>query len=300
MQILIFIKVKELENLPYVTFQVDKNSLNELKDDKLKSLFDGNYLILKKVHSWFQSNVAKFCSYCEKTSKFKDLGILKVEKSESGPACTLKLCTSSHVTKGNVGTSQFEHISVDLVPVFLIDVDHLTRYTYSNIHDLSEVDGQYCHMVPKPLKKELNFLTPSTASKAWRVSFPVQEKHTFADKEPLKIVMKLMKMLRDHENWKMPSYFCKAAAFWLVNKHPLSSYWSDSDLGDLFLECLDDFHKHLTLNHLGHIIYPNFNLLHTLTPNTIEQIRKRIQNIQGKLQRNPAYAYSLFKSYQLL
>lgn len=43
-------------------------------------------------------------------------------------------------------------------------------------------------------------------------------------------------MLRDNEKWKIPSYFMKVVAFWLVEKHPNLSYWDKSKLGELFLE----------------------------------------------------------------
>ncbi|CAL1275149.1 unnamed protein product [Larinioides sclopetarius] len=101
--------------------------------------------------------------------------------------------------------------------------------------------------------------------------------------------------LRDKEIWPIPSYFLKVVAFWLVKKHPNPQFWNDSRFGLLFIKFLGALEMHLEANHLGHILYPKFNLFHSLSPKTLMALKRRVNAIIINLSTRPELAYKLFK-----
>ncbi|KAF8777964.1 Protein mab-21 like protein [Argiope bruennichi] len=211
-------------------------------------------------------------------------GLLEVKLTHSGPARTLKVFYN------------FVWISVDLVPVFAIDSKLLQKYTLENIPDFSEESLLNCYLVPKPLKIELSCLvTEDSIEKVWRIHFAETEKQILKGKCALKPLIKLMKDLRDKEMWPIPSYFLKVVAFWLVKKHPHQSFWNDSKFGFLFMKFLEALETHLEAKHLGHILYPKFNLFHSLSPKTLMDLKKRVNSIIVNLSKRPVLAYKLFK-----
>ncbi|GIY94816.1 mab-21 domain-containing protein, partial [Caerostris extrusa] len=216
-------------------------------------------------------------------------GLTQVRITHSGPARTILILYN------------FEWISIDLVPVFSIDPNHLQKYTLKHIQDISEEhilqkSLSQCFIVPKPLKKELSsFLTCASVERAWRIHFPETEKSILQGKYALKPLIKLMKDLRDKERWPIASYFIKMVAFWLVKEYPQQYYWNDSRLGLMFLKFLEALEMHLKAKHLGHILYPKFNLFHSLPPRTIKNLQKRVHNIIVNLRVDPKLAYKLFR-----
>ncbi|GFQ92040.1 cyclic GMP-AMP synthase [Trichonephila clavata] len=250
-------------------------------NDKKRSLFDDeNYLVGNRLRSWFRSLVESFMFYTELTYP----GLLQVKISHSGPACTLKVLYN------------MVWISIDLVPVFSLDARHLQKYTLKNTINVSKESLLNCFLVPKPLKMELSsLLTSDSVERAWRIHFPETEKEILKDKHALKPIIKLMKDLRDKEMWPVPSYFIKVIAFWLVKENPHQHFWRDARLGLLFLKFLEAMEKHLEAKYLGHILYPKFNLFHSLSPRTLKNMQIRIHHIIVNLKKHPIIAYKLFK-----
>ncbi|GFS66200.1 cyclic GMP-AMP synthase [Trichonephila inaurata madagascariensis] len=271
--------VNELEApLSYATIKL-KQPL--MFNDKTRLFFDEeNYLVGNRLRSWFRSLVESFMYYTELTYP----GLLQVKISHSGPACTLKVLYN------------MVWISIDLVPVFSLDAIHLQKYTLKNIINVSKESLLNCVLVPKPLKMELSsLLTSDLVERAWRIHFPETEKEILKDKHALKPIIKLMKDLRDKEMWPVPSYFIKVVAFWLVKENPHQHFWRDARLGLLFLKFLKAMEKHLEAKHLGHILYPKFNLFHSLSPRTLKNMQIRIHHIIVNLEKHPIIAYKLFK-----
>ncbi|PRD30266.1 UNVERIFIED_CONTAM: Cyclic GMP-AMP synthase [Trichonephila clavipes] len=280
--------VNELEApLSYATIKL-KQPL--MFNDKTRPFFDDeNYLVGNRLRSWFRSLVESFMYYTELTYP----GLLQVKISHSGPACTLKVLYN------------MVWISMDLVPVFSLDASHLQKYTLKNTINVSKESLLNCVLVPKPLKMELSsLLTSDSIERAWRIHFPETEKEILKDKHALKPIIKLMKDLRDKEMWPVPSYFIKVVAFWLVKENPHQHFWRDARLGLLFLKVsyihcvlyfLKAMEKHLEAKHLGHILYPKFNLFHSLSPRTLKNMQIRIHHIIANLEKHPIIAYKLFK-----
>ncbi|GFU01605.1 cyclic GMP-AMP synthase [Trichonephila clavipes] len=271
--------VNELEApLSYATIKL-KQPL--MFNDKTRPFFDDeNYLVGNRLRSWFRSLVESFMYYTELTYP----GLLQVKISHSGPACTLKVLYN------------MVWISIDLVPVFSLDASHLQKYTLKNTINVSKESLLNCVLVPKPLKMELSsLLTSDSIERAWRIHFPETEKEILKDKHALKPIIKLMKDLRDKEMWPVPSYFIKVVAFWLVKENPHQHFWRDARLGLLFLKFLKAMEKHLEAKHLGHILYPKFNLFHSLSPRTLKNMQIRIHHIIANLEKHPIIAYKLFK-----
>ncbi|GFS34847.1 cyclic GMP-AMP synthase [Nephila pilipes] len=270
--------INELEApLSYATIKLKHDAF----DDKTRFFFDEeSFLVGKKLRSWFRSLVESFISYTELAYP----GLLQIKITHSGPACTLKVLYN------------MVWISIDLVPVFSLDATRLQKYTLKNIVNVSKESLLNCVLVPKPLKMELSgMLTSNSVERAWRIHFPETEKKILKGKNTLKPIIKLMKDLRDKEMWPIPSYFIKVVAFWLIKENPQQYFWSDSRLGLSFLKFLEAMEKYLEAKHLGHIMYPKFNLFHSLNPRTLKNMQIRIHRIIVKLKKHPIVAYQLFK-----
>ncbi|CAL1275148.1 unnamed protein product [Larinioides sclopetarius] len=272
--------IHELEApLSYATLQLKHPSRSSF-DVPIPFFDDASYLIGKNVRSWFQSLVESFIN----NTNLVYPGLLEVKLTHSGPARTLKVFYN------------FVWISVDLVPVFAIDAKLLQRFTLDHIPDFKEESLQNCYFVPKPLKMELScMITDDSVERVWRIHFAETEKQILKGKHTLKPLIKLMKDLRDKEIWPIPSYFLKVVAFWLVKKHPNPQFWNDSRFGLLFIKFLGALEMHLEANHLGHILYPKFNLFHSLSPKTLMALKRRVNAIIINLSTRPELAYKLFK-----
>ncbi|GBM77012.1 hypothetical protein AVEN_15485-1 [Araneus ventricosus] len=272
--------IHELEApLSYATLQLKYPSRSSL-DVTVPFFDDESYLIGKNVRSWFQSLVESFIN----NTNLVYPGLLEVKLTHSGPARTLKVFYN------------FVWISVDLVPVFAIDSKLLQKYTLEHIPVFKEESLLNCYFVPKPLKMELScMVTDDSVERVWRIHFAETEKQILKGKHALKPLIKLMKDLRDKEMWPIPSYFLKVVAFWLVRKYPHRQFWNDSKFGLLFVKFLEALEMHLEAKHLGHILYPKFNLFHSLSPKTLMALKRRVNSIITNLDSRPQLAYKLFK-----
>ncbi|XP_035221185.1 uncharacterized protein LOC118194100 isoform X2 [Stegodyphus dumicola] len=208
--------------LSYATYQLKQSYPEFPMCGKIKSFFDDdNYLIGQNVLKWFESLLDGFITYTD----LELYGVLQVKTTQSGPARTLKVFWKDYVW-----------ISIDLVPVILLDTKHLHKYTACE--GLNSLDSlSTCYLVPKPLKSELSCLISSDlVSRVWRIHFPETEKQFLRGKNYMKSTIQLIKALRDKENWPIPSYFIKIIGLWLIQKHPSEEQYNDDKIGSLFIE----------------------------------------------------------------
>ncbi|KAK1125556.1 hypothetical protein K0M31_005915 [Melipona bicolor] len=116
----------------------------------------------------------------------------KIKRSESGPAITLII---------NI-PDQNECISVDLVPALSFNITFAERLT-TKFHILQERRNKEWFAIPIP-EKDSNFDTKSR----WRLSFSHQENEMLEMYGPVKPIIRLIKKLRDTQNWKnIASYY---------------------------------------------------------------------------------------------
>ncbi|XP_042908496.2 cyclic GMP-AMP synthase-like receptor [Parasteatoda tepidariorum] len=274
-------EVTELDEIPsFAKYNVTDSSNLSSENSELKTFFDSeNYLHASYLMKWFQSLIDSFIFHFHSTYP----GLSEIRTTHSGPARTIKLLFNS------------EWISVDLVPVISIAAKKLLKCTFCNVANFQEESLAYCFLVPKPVKSDLSsLLSNEVLERVWRVHLPEMEKNIIQKKNTLKKLIKLMKYLRDQENWPICSYFIKVMAYWLVKEHPDAKWWKDSKLGLLFVEFLKAMQGHLDKKFLRHILYPAFNLFHSLNDRTMFNMKQRIQTIISQIEMNPKYILRIY------
>ncbi|XP_049808485.1 cyclic GMP-AMP synthase-like receptor [Schistocerca nitens] len=187
---------------------------------KVKRWFDEKgFMLRSKVHQWMQAVVDNALREYRSSDRKKTF---KIARSYSGPAITLNV---EHATQPEM------KFSIDLVPVFVFQ-DWPT--TVHKLHKYKKTmgDDKRWYAVPKSKESERDF----------RLSFWHQEKHLLSGKNQLKPVLKLMKKLRDVQNWKgIASYYLKTLFLW---KNDTDYNWSKS-MGELFIEMLRELKEYL-------------------------------------------------------
>ncbi|KAI4497926.1 hypothetical protein M0802_007042 [Mischocyttarus mexicanus] len=179
---------------------------------------------------------------------------IKIRIKKSGPAFTLQIHFSDNET-----------IDVDLVPVLEFSKDP------PNV-DLHYYKKQNWFAVPKPL-----YSYNGNSQIFWRTCFYEQEKEILSKNGKIKEVIKLMKKLRDTQNWiNFASYYIETLALHEVQSNILLEKKS---ITVLFMEMLHKLHNSLINKRITYYWDGKFNLLSKLSDAEIVNIEKRLNRI---------------------
>lgn len=259
--------------------------LNESKSYLLKffeKISEDGYINPVKVKSWFQSLVDSFI-----LSKPTINGIKQIKSSQSGPARTVELVT----TDGYV-------LNIDLMPVFIFTYDVVTETPMKEILEKYPVEKSkaFWHLVPKLCQGEEQLLA-NECKLTWRIDFPEVEKKVLYNKQCAKNVIKILKLLRDKENWKsIASYHLKTLILLEVDENPDVGYWSGKVLFDRFLEAMKHLRGCLQNNHLPYFLCAKYNLFHLLKKDQCKNISDRLGRLISSIESDPTYLKEYFLS----
>ncbi|CAL1271289.1 unnamed protein product [Larinioides sclopetarius] len=223
------------------------NKIADFPSNKLEILqfFEKNsengYLKPLRLSAWFQGLIDV---YLKSNPKIK--GIRKMRNSQSGPARTIE-----------IETDEGYKLSIDLLLAFTFPFDCLVGTKTNTILEKYPVDKskKFWFLVPKICKGEVPLLA-SECDLSWRVDFPEVEKKVLYNKLCAKNIVKLLKLLRDKENWQIASYHLKTLILWAIDANPKIEYWQGSLLFDRYLELV-------TGTLLVHLKQRHFKFLYT-------------------------------------
>ncbi|XP_043503422.1 uncharacterized protein LOC122524966 [Polistes fuscatus] len=246
---------------------LDNFSNNAQINRSLRKLLDENgYLHQGKFRNWIESILFT----AVKTLPLRgNKHILKIKDNEyiisikkSGPAFTFKIHISDN-----------EMIDIDLVPVLefcksLPNIDHLNSY-----------QKQHWFAVPKPLYNYKQISGETQIS--WRTCFYEQEKEILSKNGYIKRVIKLMKKLRDTQNWvNLASYYIETLALHEVQSN---KNLETKSCTLLFMEMLHKLYKSLVNKRISYYWDCSLNLLSKLCDEEIINIRNRLKIILTKI-----------------
>ncbi|XP_049959161.1 cyclic GMP-AMP synthase-like receptor [Schistocerca serialis cubense] len=226
-----------------------------------------------KVNQWMQSVVDKALRAYEQNYNQK---IYKFNRSTSGPAVTLTVTLIKHPEL---------RLSLDFVPVFVFEywptVENLREWT-------PEMKVEKWYAVPKSISNDKDF----------RLSFWHQEKYLLLGTDQMKSVLKLIKKLRDDQQWKgFSSYYIKTMFLWKTAAN--SRYYWRKGLGDTFIEMLNDFKDYLLKqNALPFFWIEENDLLSQLNPYEKQNIGGYLHHMLKDIERNldkPGHLENYFK-----
>ncbi|CAL1286148.1 unnamed protein product [Larinioides sclopetarius] len=266
----------------YARFQLKNPTAVAWQHSILWSWFENGYIIPEKVRTWIQSVIDKALQYYA-LSIWK---VYKIDRSSSGPARTLKLMKRD-------GSC----IDVDLVPVFTCSLPtrqpgidgRVERILGSNLATF---------LVPKP------YSPPGQAPvnewervRLWRTHFPEAEKKLILDIGCVKPVIKLLKLLRDKNSWKiLASYYLKTVVMWMMlgnleklgwSEERLKEHWREDNMGDRFIEALKILAACVEQRNIPYFFSTNNNLLSKIGYEEAQNISTRMRTIIRNVEANP-------------
>ncbi|XP_026324102.1 cyclic GMP-AMP synthase-like [Hyposmocoma kahamanoa] len=199
----------------------------------------------------------------------------------SGPAQTIKIQT---------GDDESNVIDVDLVPTFsfMLPTKPIgSKIKFGHVEDTNLM--QY-FVVPKPSDNDF----------CWRLAFPFQERYYIKNKNNLKSAAKLLKLLRDVQDFKLlASYYIKTLFLWEVKQQP-EDFWKENSLSYIVLHMLKRLRDCLSKAEIPNFWCPEFNLLKdkikTCTcQNWSNRLSAIIKDIEEKGEHDPNVILRYFK-----
>lgn len=266
------------ESGAFIGYCVDKSKLSTFAGTNgwtkaLADLFSNCgekcWLNMTLVRRWFQHLLAKLPDFTTID------GVMRVEFSESGPAKTLYIYTTSG------------RIDVDLVPVFEVPYKRWPQLlqTDSSILELikkkhSKVDDATWCLVPKEHQ-------PRNCPLYWRVHFPYVERDLMGDNGCLKPIVRLLKLLRDSQGLCYISSYALKTLVILRTVEVSDDYWDKKRLGIAFYETLERLRQALLKDGIPYLYSPKVDLLQSCNNTTRTNCAGRITRMLKKVKSNP-------------
>lgn len=251
----------------YDTVQIHHLTHKEKKT--LDRLITDNILNPNCFRSWIKSIVDQVINKLPGFRNERELLVnnsfkAKIRKSESGPAITLII---------NV-PDQNECISVDLVPALSFNIAFAERLT-TKFHILQKRRNKEWFAIPIP-ERDSYFETRFR----WRLSFSHQENEILEMYGSVKPIIRLIKKLRDTQNWKnIASYYIETVCLNKLIECDMDINKTTQTL--LFFTMLKELHYSLDEHKIKYFWNENHNLLcrfHNIQISNIANHLKRIIN----------------------
>ncbi len=198
-----------------------------------------NKLIPDKVRNWFEGVCSKARENASREMSRYNIQSLSLKKS--GPALTLEIQTY-------------------LLPVIHIDLVPVIQKGVSGYDDV-----MYC--VPKPHRSNLYL---------WRCSYPVKERVFLKNGGCAKVVIKLLKKMRDKQGWhKLASYYLKTVV--MLTKS--DARWEENMIGEHFIQTLESLSSYLTKGYIPFYHDNGCNLIENIQSSTLFNMNGRLCRI---------------------
>lgn len=229
---------------------------------KIESWVKDHYLCRNSVIQWLQGVVDKVLGSTEWPQN------MTVKRNMSGPAVTLNIQRNA------------EEFSVDLVPVFTFGTSRLPPEPLYQVNSslLQPIKTylKWC-VVPKSPRQD------SASRDQWRMSFYMYEKELINDRNNMKPVLKLIKLLRDCQKWDgLSSYYIKTVFLW-EQKEQSANFWMNS-LGYVFVHMLGRLESYLQKGTIPFFWDERSNLIGHLNEEYKKNMRDRVTRLKRKLE----------------
>ncbi|CAL1272267.1 unnamed protein product [Larinioides sclopetarius] len=273
----------------YARYHLKNPEAAAKKHQKLSLLFENDYLILEKVRKWIQSVVDKALrSY---TLSVKN--VHHIDRSASGPARTLKLI------KRNGGC-----IDIDLVPVFSCTLPTKQPGIDGRVEKILG-SSLATFLVPKPYSPSGQApINDKERTRLWRTHFPDAEKKLIRDIGCVKPVIKLLKLLRDQNPWKiLASYYLKTVVMWMMlenlekegwREEKLKEHWKEDKIYERFIEALKKLATCVEERKIPYFFSKKNNLLSKISHEEAQNVSRRLRVIIRDVETNPDSLWRYF------
>ncbi|XP_067144464.1 cyclic GMP-AMP synthase-like receptor isoform X1 [Centruroides vittatus] len=239
----------------------------------LREFFDErtDFFLPDKIRRWLQGVFDSALLSFEPSGDVKE-----IRKSSSGPALTIYIKTTT-------GTQ----LDVDLVPVLEFKYpawpDGARKSFKTSIPD----DQKYWFIVPKPPQAN-SCKSCQNYSYQWRFHFPGVERHLLHNKGCVKPIIKLLKLLRDKQDWRiLASYYLKTVVMHAVIKPTDQIDWNESKMDKTFIRMLKHLQAYVQNKCLPYLFYEKCNLISKMGNQQAENIDRRLSRIIQDIENDP-------------
>ncbi|XP_069681544.1 cyclic GMP-AMP synthase-like receptor isoform X2 [Periplaneta americana] len=231
--------------------------------NKIESWLDDGYMCKDKILQWLQGIVDKVIRNMEWPDD------MTVTRSMSGPAVTLNV------------TYNDKEFSVDFVPVFTFGCDKWPSQPLRQLRRIPRTfrtDNLKWCVVPKAPRNR------TSSTHEWRMSFYTFEVQIMKDLGNMKPVIKIMKLLRDKQNWvNLSSYYIKTL-FMLEQERMKNepNFWRRS-ISYLFMHMLGRLVQCLHEGKIDFFWDHRSNLIAHLRPEEIINMHGAVKRLRTRL-----------------
>ncbi|GFT16929.1 cyclic GMP-AMP synthase [Nephila pilipes] len=245
----------------------------------LKLLFQDGFLIPEKVRKWIQSVVDKAL----RTYSLR-FPIVRIIPSASGPARTIKLMKYDGAV-----------IDIDLVPTIPCVLESKQPGIDGRVRAKLGATLQ-TFLIPKPYSSTKQAPVNDTEiSRLWRTHFPEAEGKLIHDIGCVKPVIKLLKLLRDRNVWKiLASYYLKTVVMWMLIENSDKEYWKEDKMDERFIEALEKLAGYVEKQSIPYLFSKRNNLLSKIGPVEALNINKRLCSLIRDVKKDPFNFYKIF------
>ncbi|GFQ91832.1 cyclic GMP-AMP synthase [Trichonephila clavata] len=245
----------------------------------LKLLFQDGYLIPEKVRKWIQSLVDRTLQ-----SYQPRYPIVRIIPSSSGPARTIKLMKYDRSV-----------IDIDLVPAIPCTLESKQPGIDGRVKAKLGATLE-TFLVPKPYSSTKQAPVNDTEiSRLWRTHFPVAEEKLIHDIGCVKPVIKLLKLLRDKNHWKiLASYYLKTVVMWMLLENSNKEYWKEDKMDERFIEALEKLSGYVGNRCIPYFFSKKNNLLSKIGLPEAMNINGRLCSLIKDMKNNPENFWKIF------
>lgn len=241
-----FVKLKIMNAFDNLDKQQDWENYHKVTRDWRDA---EKYFLQNKFRFWMHSIVQKALNQMD--GKVDVNGVVYILKyKESGPAFTLNVTNDE-------GNEEFK-LDVDLVPV----VRFIHPRWPKGYRKLKTSQAKDWLVVPKPNKA---LKDNCQKNRCWRLSFQEYEREIIKGCNQLKVVIRLIKKMRDTLEMKgIASYYIKTLFLWKVEQNN-KDYWQNKT-SVIFRDMLEDFYRAVEKKNIPYYWASDNNLIENLKP----------------------------------
>ncbi|KAJ0180121.1 hypothetical protein K1T71_004712 [Dendrolimus kikuchii] len=261
-----FVKLKIIQAFDNLDKQKDWENYHKITRDWRDT---DKYLLQNKFRHWIHSVVQKAVNQLE--GKIDVNGVVYVLKyKESGPAFTLNVT--------NDAGGEYFKLDVDLVPVIRF---MLPRWP-TGYRKLAKSQANNWLVVPKPNKA---LSDNCQKNRCWRLSFQDYEREIIKGCNQLKVVIRLIKKMRDTLELKgIASYYIKTLFLWKVDQHK-KDYWQNKT-SVVFKDMLQEFYNAVEKKNIPYYWESENNLIENLKPSLHKQYTEKLAFVLTAVKEN--------------
>lgn len=272
-----FVKMKILNAFDNLDKQKEWESCHKVTREWRDS---DKYFLQNRFRRWMHGIVQRALNSMDGKVTVNGGPVYLLTYKEQGPAYTLNIRNSSDDEEFN--------LDVDLVPVI--------KFMYPRVPKgyrvIDGVQAKNWLIVPKPNK----MMNDSTLkNRCWRLSFQDQEREIIKGCLSMKMIIRLVKKLRDALEMKaIASYYIKTLFLWKVEKVNNDKTFWQGKVSVLFRIMVEEFHTAIQKKNIPYYWNKDYNLIEGLKDSLQKLYAEKLKDVLASIAANDADKLAMY------